>query len=473
MCMYNDVYGWQNKQFLGRGEFTLIFGDYDVKITVPEDFVVGATGALQNPDEVLTDEQLDRLEKAKKSKEPVLIVTIDEALENLKTKTSRQKTWHFKAENVRDYAFAASRRYIWDAMGVQVGDNTVMAMSYYPNEANPLWGQYSTKAVAHTVDFYSKYTFDYPYPVAISAHIDRMGMEYPMVSFNGYRPEEDGTYSERTKRGLIGVIIHEVGHFWFPMIVNSDERQWTWMDEGLNSFMDDLAGRAWDSELFHPRNNQDYIVRYMRGDKSNIMPIMTNSESIYQFGANAYGKPTVALNILRDTIMGRELFDFAFKEYSKTWMFKHPTPSDFFRIMENASGVDLDWFWRGWFFTNDHVDLSIEEVEWFQLEIDPTKKRAAEKKDKEGKKYYAAMLDEKDIKQTVTERDPKTKDFYDSYDEFADITDASQRRRYETMLNDADLSDEMKAKIMEKMSGRSHSFLDPLIFLVTNSSSNK
>ena len=242
-----------------------------------------------------------------------------------------------------------------------------MAMSYYPNEANPLWGQYSTKAVAHTVDFYSKYTFDYPYPVAISAHIDRMGMEYPMVTFNGYRPEEDGTYSEGTKRGLIGVIIHEVGHFWFPMIVNSDERQWTWMDEGLNSFMDDIAGRAWDSELFHPRNNQDYIVRYMRGDKSNIMPIMTNSESIYQFGANAYGKPTLALNILRDTIMGRELFDFALKEYSKTWMFKHPTPSDFFRIMENASGVDLDWFWRGWFFTNDHVDLSNEVVEWFHL----------------------------------------------------------------------------------------------------------
>ena len=455
MCMYNDVYGWQNKQFLGRGEFTLIFGDYDVKITVPEDFVVGATGALQNPDEVLSDEQIQRLEKAKKSKEPVLIITEDEALENLATKTSRQKTWHFKAEDVRDYAFATSRRYIWDAMGVKVGDKTVMAMSYYPNEANPLWGQYSTKAVAHTVDFYSKYTFDYPYPVAISAHIDRMGMEYPMVTFNGYRPEEDGTYSEGTKRGLIGVIIHEVGHFWFPMIVNSDERQWTWMDEGLNSFMDDIAGRAWDSELFHPRNNQDYIVRYMRGDKSNIMPIMTNSESIYQFGANAYGKPTLALNILRDTIMGRELFDFAFKEYSKTWMFKHPTPSDFFRIMENASGVDLDWFWRGWFFTNDHVDLSIEEVEWFQLEIDPTKKRAAEKKDKEGKKYYAAMLDEKDIKQTVTDKDPKTRDFYDSYDEFADITDGRERRRYETMLDNADISDEMRAKIMEKMSGKS------------------
>ena len=455
MAMYNDVYGWQNKQFLGRGEFTLDFGDYDVRITVPADHIVASTGELQNMMEVLTKEQIDRYKKSRSASNPMIIISQDEAIINEKSRSKKVKTWRYKAKNVRDFAFTSSRKFIWDAMGVKLGDRTVMAMSYYPKEANPLYERYSTRAVAHTLNVYSKYTFDYPYPVAISAHIDRMGMEYPMVSFNGYRPEEDGTYSESTKRGLIGVIIHEVGHFWFPMIVNSDERQWTWMDEGLNSFMDDLAGRAWDSELFHPRNNQDYIVRYMRGDKSNIMPIMTNSESIYQFGANAYGKPTVALNILRDTIMGRELFDFAFKEYSKTWMFKHPTPSDFFRIMENASGVDLDWFWRGWFFTNDHVDLSIEEVEWFQLEIDPTKKRAAEKKDKEDKKYYAAMLDEKDIKQTVTDRDPKTRDFYDSYDEFADITDASQRRRYETMLNDTDLSDEMKARIMEKMSGKS------------------
>ena len=241
MCMYNDVYGWQNKQFLGRGEFTLIFGDYDVKITVPADHVLGATGVLQNPQQVLTKEQMDRLEESKTADEPIKIVTNSEALENEKTQSEDTKTWHFKAENVRDYAFATSRKYIWDSIGVEVGGNTVMAMSYYPNEAEPLWGQYSTKSVAHTVEVYSKYTFDYPYPVAISAHIDRMGMEYPMICFNGYRPEEDGTYSERTKKGLIGVIIHEVGHFWFPMIVNSDERQWTWMDEGLNSFMDDIA----------------------------------------------------------------------------------------------------------------------------------------------------------------------------------------------------------------------------------------
>jgi len=303
-----------------------------------------------------------------------------------------------------------------------------------------LWGQYSTKSVAHTLEYYSSYTFDYPYPVAISAHIDRMGMEYPMLSFNGYRPEEDGTYSEWTKRGLIGVIIHEVGHNWFPMIVNSDERQWTWMDEGLNSFMDELAGRAWDRELFHPTRSIQYIVNYMKGDKSNIMPIMTNSESIYQFGPNAYGKPALALNILRDTIMGRELFDFAFKEYSRTWMFKHPTPTDFFRIMENASGTDLDWFWRGWFFSNDHVDISIESVDWFKLELDPREQQSAEKSAQTEAKNNTrtAILDLEDIDQTYAERDPETRDFYDTYDPY-EVSD-KDIEKYETFLND--LSDE-------------------------------
>ena len=437
MCMYNDIYGWQNKQFLGRGEFTLIFGDYDVKITVPADHILGATGVLQNSQQVLTKDQITRLEESKTADDPVKIVTNSEALENEKTHSEETKTWHFKADNVRDYAFATSRKYIWDAIGVDVGENTVMAMSYYPNEAEPLWGQYSTKAVAHTVEVYSKYTFDYPYPVAISAHIDRMGMEYPMICFNGYRPEEDGTYSERTKKGLIGVIIHEVGHFWFPMIVNSDERQWTWMDEGLNSFMDDIAGREWDTELFHPSSNTEYIINYMKGDKSNIMPIMTNSESIYQFGANAYGKPTLALNILRDTIMGRELFDYAFKEYSKTWMFNHPTPTDFFRIMENASAVDLDWFWRGWFFSNDHVDLSIESVDWYQLEMDPEAQKSYKKKADNKSQYYSAMLDEKNIESTVTDRDPATRDFYDDYDK-NQVTKKDKRQHRDFM---DDLSD--------------------------------
>ena len=375
---------------------------------------------MQNADEVLSEEQITRLEKAKKSKEPVLIVTVDEALENLETKTSRQKTWHFKAENVRDYAFAASRRYIWDAMGVEVGDKTVMAMSYYPNEANPLWGQYSTKAVAHTVDFYSKYTFDYPYPVAISAHIDRMGMEYPMVSFNGYRPEEDGTYSERTKRGLIGVIIHEVGHFWFPMIVNSDERQWTWMDEGLNTYLQFLTEQEWDKDYPSRRGPAKNIVNYMKGDKNNLTPIMTNSESIYQFGNNAYGKPATALNILRETIVGRELFDFAFKEYSKTWMFKHPTPSDFFRILENASAIDLDWFWRGWFYSTDPVDISIDEVTWYTLDTKNPEIELPLKKIEEENEPIQSWQEKNsiEIQETIVEIDAEANDFYDKYDPY-------------------------------------------------------
>ena len=438
MCMYNDVYGWQNKQFLGRGEFTLIFGDYDVKITVPADHVLGATGVLQNPQQVLTQDQIARLVEAKTADQPVKIVTNSEALESEKTHSEETKTWHFKAENVRDYGFATSRKYLWDAIGVDLNGKTIMAMSYYPNEAEPLWGMYSTKAVAHTIDVYSKFTFDYPYPVAISAHINNMGMEYPMICFNGYRPEEDGTYSERTKKGLISVVIHEVGHNWFPMIVNSDERQWTWMDEGLDSFVQYLAEQEWDRDYSSRRGaaGSSYITNYMKGNKSNIMPIMTNSESIYQFGANAYGKPATALNILRNTVMGRELFDFAFKEYAQTWMFKHPTPTDFFRIMENASAVDLDWFWRGWFFGNDHVDISLDSVDWYQLSsMNPEVEKEVEKKiDDSSEEYYGRQLDKEDIKETLTERDPAAKDFYDNYDK--DQITKRDKKDYQVFMDD-------------------------------------
>jgi hypothetical protein len=458
MCMYNDIYGWQNKQFLGRGEFTLIFGDYDVKITVPADHILGATGELQNSQQVLTREQIARLEEAKTADQPVKIVTNSEALENEKTHSLQTKTWHFKAENVRDYGFATSRKYLWDAIGVDLNGRTVMAMSYFPNEAEPLWGMYSTKAVAHTIDIYSKFTFDYPYPVAISAHINHMGMEYPMICFNGYRPEEDGTYSERTKKGLISVVIHEVGHNYFPMIVNSDERQWTWMDEGLNSFVQYLAEQEWDRDYSSRRGGASSIVNYMKGDKSNIMPIMTNSESIYQFGANAYGKPATALNILRETIMGRELFDFAFKEYSQTWMFKHPTPTDFFRIMENASAVDLDWFWRGWFFGNDHVDISLDSVDWYQLSsMNPEIEKELQKEEKgNSPEYIGRIRNETDVKETVTERDPAARDFYDNYDK-DQVTDRD-RREYEDFL--ADLSDEERELVSNNDNFYSVTFSD-------------
>ena len=372
MAVYSDVTGWQNKQFLGRGEFTLPFGDYDVQLTVPENMVVGATGEIQNMDEVLTDLQKERLEKAKTSDKPVIIVSQEEAIKNEKNRSSKTKTWHFKAQNVRDYGWCASRKFIWDAQGVQFGDRTVMAMSLYPKEGNPMWEMYSTKAIVLTLQTYSKFTFDYPYPVAYSINGKSIGMEYPMICFNGGRTDRDGKFTDNVKYRTILVIIHEVGHNYFPMIINSDERQWTWMDEGINTFLQYQTERAWTDESGKPfpsrRGPAKLIVPYMKGDKRYISPIMTNSESIFQFGNNAYGKPCTALNILRETVMGPELFDYAFKIYANRWKFKHPSPADFFRTMEDASSVDLDWFWRGWFYTTDHCDVAITDVK--QLKVD-------------------------------------------------------------------------------------------------------
>ena len=358
MCVYNDVEGWQNKQFLGGGEFALPFGDYKVKITVPEDHVVSGTGVLTNSKDILSQKQLERFEIAQNAfSDPVMIVNESEAKKAEKKKVSSSKTWVFEADSVRDFAFASSRKFIWDAMAVDVNGKTVMAMSFYPKEGNPLWEQYSTRVTAHTIKTYSKYTIDYPYPVAQSVNSKKIGMEYPMICFNFGRPEKDGTYSMSTKYGVIGVIIHEVGHNFFPMIINSDERQWTWMDEGLNTFVQYLTEQEWETDYPSRRGPAHKITTYMKGDKDYISPIMTNSESILQFGNNAYGKPATALNILRETVMGPELFDYAFKTYSERWAFKHPTPADFFRTMEDASAVDLDWFWRGWFYTTDNVDI--------------------------------------------------------------------------------------------------------------------
>lgn len=377
MAVYVDNEGWQNKQFLGRGEFALTFGDYEVDLTVPSDFVVGATGSLQNAKEVLTSDQVARFEQAKKSYDkPVIIVTEKEAKKNEKSKASGTKTWKFKAENVRDYGFCASRKFIWDAMAVKLSDgNEPLAMSYYPKEGNPLWEEFSTFAVAQTLKTYSEYTTEYPYPVAISVHTASIGMEYPMICFNYGRPNEDGSYSDRLKHGMISVIIHEVGHNFFPMIINSDERQWTWMDEGLNTFVQylteqDFAGTYLDYEYPSRRGPAANIVPYMSGERGLVRPIMTNSEQIRQFGNNAYAKPATALNVLRTTIMGPELFDKAFKTYSERWAFKHPTPADLFRTLEDASAVDLDWFWRGWFYGTDYVDVSLDNVRWFQMKTE-------------------------------------------------------------------------------------------------------
>ncbi len=369
MCVYDDVNGWQNKQFLGTGEFALPFGDYKVRITVPSDHIVAASGVLQNSRDVLTKTELERFEKAKTSfNKPVLIVTEKEAKQREKTRSKERKTWEFHAENVRDFAFATSRKFIWDAQAVRIGDKTPLAMSFYPKEGNPLWEQESTKAVKNTLEVYSRMTIDYPYPVAISVHTASIGMEYPMICFNFGRPNKDGSYSPLVKQGMIGVIVHEVGHNFFPMIINSDERQTPWMDEGINSFVQLMTELERYPEINWTRGKPAGIVNYMKGDPALMRPLMTNSEQIVQLGAEQYSKAATALYILRETVMGPELFDMAFKEYAERWAFKHPMPADFFRTMEDASAVDLDWFWKGWFYTTDANDQTLEEVKWYRVD---------------------------------------------------------------------------------------------------------
>ncbi|GAB1445011.1 MAG: M1 family metallopeptidase [Cyclobacteriaceae bacterium] len=379
MCVFDDYEGWQNKQFLGRGEYALTFGNYKVRITVPSDFIVGATGWLQNPQEVLNKDQLERFNRAQKTfDKPVFIVTEAEAKKNEKSRSKKKSTWVFHSENVRDVAFATSRKFIWDAMAVKVNNKTPLAQSLYPKEGNPLWEKESTKAIKNTLEVYSGRTFDYPYPTAYSIHTADQGMEYPMICFNYGRPDKDGKYSQRVLEGMVSVIVHEVGHNFFPMIVNSDERQWTWMDEGLNTFLEHETLRTrydgFDVTSGTPRG----IVPFMKGDKSIMRPIMGQSDNQgTSFGPNGYTKPSAALVLLRETVMGPELFDRAFKEYAERWAFKHPKPADFFRSMEDASGTDLDWFWRGWFYSTDNVDLTLEDVKWFQMkeeQLDPEKK---------------------------------------------------------------------------------------------------
>ncbi len=366
LCVYSDFQGWQNHQFTGRGEFALTFGNFKVQMTVPADHMVGSTGECQNYAQVLTPTQLSRWTKAQTAKEPVQIVTLEEAKKAESGKSKTKKTWIFKADNVRDFAWTASRKFVWDALPAYVESKKVMCMSFYGKEAYGLYSKFSTKAVAHTIKSYSKFTIPYPYPVAQSIEAAN-GMEYPMICFNYGRTDKDGSYSEATKYGMLGVIIHEVGHNFFPMIINSDERQWSWMDEGLNSFVEYLTEELYDNKFpIRGKGPAWAIVDYMKLPKDQLEPIMSNSENIIGFGPNAYTKPATGLNILRETIMGRELFDYAFKEYARRWAFKHPEPADFFRTMEDASGEDLDWFWRGWFYGTEPCDIAIDSVKYFR-----------------------------------------------------------------------------------------------------------
>ncbi|HYD27645.1 M1 family metallopeptidase [Brevundimonas sp.] len=440
LAVYSDYEGWHNAQFLGSGEFTLEFGDYDVSITAPADHVVAATGELQNP-EILSAEQRARLDRARTADEPVYIVTPQEAAAaEARPARSGTRTWNFSADNVRDFGWASSRKFIWDAMGVEqesAEHPVVMAMSFYPKEARPLWDAYSTKSIAHTLDVYNQFAFTYPYPTAQSVNGPVGGMEYPMITFNGPRPvrADDGslTYTERAKNGLIGVVIHEVGHTYFPMIVNSDERQWTWMDEGLNSFLQFQAEKLWDAD-FPARGEPRDIVEYMVSQDQ--VPVMTQSDSLLQFGNNAYAKPATALVILRETVLGRELFDRAFREYAQRWAFKRPTPYDFFRTMEESSGVDLDWFWRGWFYSTDHVDIALEGVTAARLESTDPEVRARAARERFEAEPGSLTADRNEGIETVVERDPATRDFYNQTDRFT-VT-AQQRRDAESAARKAD-----------------------------------
>ncbi|MDF2436639.1 MAG: aminopeptidase [Bacteroidota bacterium] len=415
MCVYNDYGGWNNKQFTGRGEFALAFGNFKVRMKVPADHVVAATGVCSNYAAVLTPEQLGKWTKSQTSDVPLEIVTLDEAKAKEKNPDHTNfKTWIYSAENVRDFAWGSSRKFIWDAMGIKQASKNVMCMSYYPKESYALYNKYSTKTVAHTIRTYSKYTIDYPYPTAISVEASN-GMEYPMICFNYGRTEADGTYTEKTKYGMLGVIIHEVGHNFFPMIVNSDERQWSWMDEGLNTFTQFLTEQEFDNNYPSNRGPAHKIVDYMKLSKDQLEPIMTNSENINNFGSNAYGKPATALNILRETVMGRELFDFAFKQYAQRWAFKHPTPSDFFRTMEDASGVDLDWFWRAWFYDTDPVDISLDSVNAFTV----TKATEVEKKEEKVKinrpdtyQHISQIRNRESGMKFLVDKDTTLRDFY-------------------------------------------------------------
>jgi len=438
MAVYSDFQGWQNKQFEGRGEFALVFGNYKVNMTVPADHVVGATGECQNYPQVLSATSLKRWNEAQTAKAPLEIINLNEAKSASAKKSTAKKTWTYIAQNVRDFAWVSSRRLVWDAMATYIDGKKTMAMSYYGPEAYPIYSRYSTKVVAHTLKSYSKHTIPYPYPVAISVEASN-AMEYPMICFNHGRAEKDGSYTESLKYGVISVIMHEVGHNFFPMIVNSDERQWTWMDEGLNTFCQFMAEQEWDNNYPSQRGPAHKIVDYMKMPKDQLEPIMTNSENIVNFGPNAYAKPATALNILRETIMGRQLFDYAFKEYAKRWAFKHPTPADLFRTMEDASAVDLDWFWRGWFFGTDPVDISLNDVRYYRMNSMKQAVENAESKkayDKDNKYLSRDRNKDEGVKFAI-EQDTSLLDFYNKFDRFeVSKTADEQFQNYYNSLGD-------------------------------------
>ena len=360
--VYDDVSGWNAMPYLGQGEFYLEFGDFDVEITVPRSFVVAATGELQNPSDVLTSDQLQRFETAKRSPTPVPIVEKDHVdKEQYRPAGTGPLTWRFRAEGVRDFAWAASKAFIWDAASY----DGVLAMSFYPQEGLggasrgppvPGWEE-STNHILHALEHYSTMWHPYPYPVAINVAGTALGMEYPMIVFCSV--EARGLW-------LFLVTDHEIGHSWFPMLVASDERRYAWMDEGLNTFMghysllDQGGPEAWPADPVLPRNS----ARLTRSEDM-ARPIMTAPDELTesQLGFLGYTKPGMVLYLLREYVLGPETYDAAFREYITRWAYKHPQPADFFRTIEDVSGQDLDWYWNSWFYGSGYLDQAVSTVE--------------------------------------------------------------------------------------------------------------
>ncbi len=348
MCVYDDISGWNTDQYLGAGEFYTEYGSFDVKLTVPANHICLATGTLQNPTEVLTPTLRERLAKAAKSDETVMIIARDEVGASFtRPKRTGELTWHYKADNVRDFAFASSAAFIWDAAQW----NGILAQSLYPVEGQQIWKE-STQYVRFSLKEFSEKWFPYPYNTMINVNGSVPGgMEYPMMIFCRER------YNDFR---LFAVTLHEVGHTWFPMIVQNNERRYAWLDEGLNSFICYYGEKEKYPERKARRGEGRDIVPYMRSETH--QPLMTHPHAILNLGQNAYAKTAAALVALREVVLGEERFDMAFKEYINRWKYKHPTPEDFFRTIEDAAGEDLAWFWRGWFYTTAQLDQSVDSV---------------------------------------------------------------------------------------------------------------
>jgi hypothetical protein len=358
MCVYDDIKGWNTEPYLGPSEFYLEYGDFEINLTAPANHIVVCSGELLNESEVLTATQISRLAEAKKSDKTVMLRTAKEVNDPSSRPTGTTLTWKYKISNSRDVAWASSKSFIWDAAKINLpSGKACLAMSAYPVESdgNKGWAR-STEYTKGSIENYSKRWFEYPYPWAVNVAANVGGMEYPGIVFCGSTAQTDG---------LFGVTDHEFGHTWFPMIVGSNERKYGWMDEGFNTFINSLADDDFNKgEYKGPKTDMTYMNQYMFGE--NTEAIMNTPDALREanIGNSLYFKPGYGLELLRNEILGADRFDYAFKEYIKRWAYKHPTPWDFFKTMDNVSGEDLSWFWRGWFLENYRLDQAIEKVEY-------------------------------------------------------------------------------------------------------------